>query len=82
MGNNSSDKAIFICQGISTTLSADSMNWEKATLINAQGIILNEQERMDEAKSVKFDVQTQPSGMYIVRVKTDKGFVNKKVIKE
>jgi hypothetical protein len=60
----------------------DSMNWEKASLINAQGIILNEQERVDEAKSVKFDVQTQPSGMYIVRVKTDKGFVNKKVMKE
>jgi Secretion system C-terminal sorting domain len=60
----------------------DSMNWEKATLINAQGVVLNEQNRMDEAKSVKFDVQLQPSGMYIVRVKTDKGFVNKKVIKE
>jgi Secretion system C-terminal sorting domain len=60
----------------------DSMNWEKAALINAQGIILNEQERVDEAKSVKFDVQSHPSGMYIVRVKTDKGFVNKKVIKE
>jgi hypothetical protein len=60
----------------------DSINWEKATLINAQGIILNEQERVDEAKSVKFDVQAQPSGMYIVRVKTDKGFVNKKVVKE
>ncbi len=59
-----------------------TMNWEKATLMNAQGIILNEQERIDEAKSVKFDVQSQPSGMYIVRVKTDKGFVNKKVIKE
>ena len=60
----------------------DSMNWEKAMLINAQGIILNEQERIDEAKSVKFDVHTQPSGMYIIRVKTDKGFVNKKVMKE
>jgi Secretion system C-terminal sorting domain len=60
----------------------NSMNWEKATLINAQGIILNEQDRIDEAKSVKFDVQSHPSGMYIVRVKTDKGFVNKKVIKE
>ena len=60
----------------------DSMNWEKATLINAQGIILNEQERVNEAKIIKFDVQTQPSGMYIIRVKTDKGFVNKKVMKE
>ena len=69
-------------QSIISVQIPDSMNWEKAALINAQGIILNEQERVDEAKSVKFDVQTQPSGMYIIRVKTDKGFVNKKVIKE
>jgi hypothetical protein len=79
MGNNSSEKAIFICQGTSTTLSEDSINWEKATLINTQNIVLNEQERMDEAKSMKFDVQSQPSEMHIVRVKTDKGFANKKV---
>jgi Secretion system C-terminal sorting domain len=59
-----------------------SMNWKSATLINQQGTILNEQERTDEANSVRFDVQKQPSGVYIISVKTDKGFVNKKVIKE
>lgn len=69
-------------QSIISVQIPDSMNWEKATLINAQGIILNEQERVNEAKTVKFDVQTQPSGMYIISVKTNKGFVNKKVIKE
>ena len=69
-------------QSIISVQIPDSMNWEKAALINAQGIILNEQERTNEAKSVKFDVQAQPSGMYIIRVKTDRGFVNKKVIKE
>lgn len=60
----------------------DSFNWESATLINSKGVILNELERTDNAKSVKFDVQSQPSGMYIISVKTDKGFVNKKVMKE
>ena len=60
----------------------DSFNWKSATLINSKGVVLNEFERTDKAKSVKFDVQSQPSGMYIISVKTDKGFVNKKVIKE
>jgi Secretion system C-terminal sorting domain len=69
-------------QSVISVQIPDSMNWEKATLINAQGIILNEQERINEVKSVKFDVQSHPSGMYVVRVKTDKGFVSKKVIKE
>ena len=69
-------------QSIISVQIPDSMNWEKAILINAQGIILNEQERVNEAKTVKFDVQTQPSGMYVISVKTNKGFINKKVIKE
>ncbi len=60
----------------------DSFNWKSATLINSNGVVLNELERTDNAKSAKFDVQSQPSGMYIISVKTDKGFVNKKVIKE
>jgi Secretion system C-terminal sorting domain len=60
----------------------DKFNWETATLINSKGVILTELERTDNAKSAKFDVQSQPSGMYIISVKTDKGFVNKKVIKE
>jgi hypothetical protein len=60
----------------------DTFNWKSVSLINAQGVILKEQERTDNAKSAKFDVQSQPSGMYIISVKTDKGFVNKKVIKE
>lgn len=69
-------------QSVISVQIPDSFNWKSATLINQQGIILNEQDRTDDAKSVKFDVQKQPSGMYIIRVKTDKGFVNKKVIKE
>jgi hypothetical protein len=60
----------------------DTFNWKSVSLINAQGVILKEQERTDNTKSAKFDVQSQPSGMYIISVKTDKGFVNKKVIKE
>jgi Secretion system C-terminal sorting domain len=69
-------------QSVISVQIPDSFNWKSATLINQQGVILNEQDRTDDAKSVKFDVQKQPSGMYIIRVKTDKGFVNKKVIKE
>ncbi len=69
-------------QSVISVQIPDSFNWQSATLINQQGVILNEQDRTDEAKSVKFNVQTQPSGMYIIRVKTDKGFVNKKVMKE
>jgi Secretion system C-terminal sorting domain len=69
-------------QSVISVQIPDSFNWKSATLINQQGIILNEQDRTDDAKSVKFDVQKQPSGIYIIRVKTDKGFVNKKVIKE
>jgi len=60
----------------------DSFNWKSASLINQQGMIVHEQNRINEASSVKFDVQTQPAGMYIIRVKTDKGFVNKKIMKE
>jgi Secretion system C-terminal sorting domain len=69
-------------QSVISVQIPDSFNWKSATLINQQGVILNEQDRTDDAKSVKFDVQKQPSGIYIIRVKTDKGFVNKKVIKE
>jgi Secretion system C-terminal sorting domain len=69
-------------QSVISVQIPDSFNWKSATLINQQGIILNEQDRTNDAKSVKFDVQKQPSGMYIIRVKTDKGFVNKKVMKE
>ena len=60
----------------------DSFNWKSASLINSSGVILNELERIDNAKSAKFDVQYRPSGMYIISVKTDKGFVSKKVMKE
>lgn len=60
----------------------DSFNWKSAVLVNAKGVILNEIERTDQAKSAKFDVQSQPSGMYIIRVNTEKGVVNKKVFKD
>jgi hypothetical protein len=69
-------------QSVISVQIPDSFNWKSATLINSKGVILNELERTDNAKSAKFDVLSQPSGMYIISVKTDKGFVNKKVMKE
>ena len=69
-------------QSVISVQIPDSFNWKSATLINSRGMILNELQRTDNAKSIKFDVQSQPSGMYIISVKTDKGFVNKKVMKE
>lgn len=69
-------------QSVISVQIPDSFNWKSATLINSKGVVLNELERTDNAKSAKFDVQFQPSGMYIISVKTDKGLVNKKVMKE
>lgn len=83
--NDSSDEIIIAPNPTQSVISVqipDSFNWKSARLINSKGVILNELERTDNAKSAKFDVQSQPSGMYIISVKTDKGFVNKKVMKE
>jgi Secretion system C-terminal sorting domain len=60
----------------------DNFNWKSVSLINAQGVILKEQERTENSNFAKFDIQSQPSGMYFISVNTDNGFVNKKVIKE
>ncbi len=83
--NESSDEITISPNPTQSVISVqipDSFNWKSATLINLSGVILNELERTDNAKSAKFDVQSRPSGMYIISVKTDKGFVNKKVMKE
>ena len=83
--NESSDEIMVSPNPTQSVISVqipDSFNWKSATLINSRGMILNELQRTDNAKLVKFDVQSQPSGIYIISVKTDKGFVNKKVMKE